>query len=79
MWYAFLPDALFCRDTARNAAVALASYVVLLLLALLLQRRTAQDYQERQLHRELEYLARLEESARRAESATGPRRSSCSG
>ena len=67
--YAFLPERAVFRDTARNAAVALASYVVLLLLALLLQRRTAQDYQERQLHRELEYLARLEESARRAESA----------
>lgn len=67
--YDFLPERAVFRDTARNAAVALASYVVLLLLALLLQRRTAQDYQERQLHRELEYLARLEESARRAESA----------
>ena len=34
--------------------------MILRLLALLLQRRTAQDYQERQLHRELEYLARLD-------------------
>ena len=67
--YAFLPERAVFRDTARNAAVALASYVVLLLLALLLQRRTAQEYQERQLHREREYRAQLKEAARRAESA----------
>ena len=67
--YAFLPERAVFRDTARNAVVALASYVVLLLLALLLQRRTAQEYQERQLHREREYRAQLKEAARRAESA----------
>ena len=67
--YAFLPERAVFRDTVRNAAVALASYVVLLLLALLLQRRTAQEYQERQLHREREYRAQLKEAARRAESA----------
>ena len=67
--YAFLPERAVFRDTARNAAVALASYVVLLLLALLLQRRTAQEYQERQLHREREYRAQLKEAACRAESA----------
>ena len=67
--YAFLPERAVFRDTARNAAVALASYVVLLLLALLLQRRTAQSYQERQLRWEREYRAQLKEAARRAESA----------
>lgn len=67
--YAFLPERAVFSDTVRNAAVALASYVVLLLLALLLQRRTAQEYQERQLHREREYRAQLKEAARRAESA----------
>lgn len=67
--YAFLPERAVFRDTVRNAAVALASYVVLLLLALLLQRRTAQEYQERQLHREREYRTQLKEAARRAESA----------
>ena len=67
--YAFLPERAVFRDTVRNAAVALASYVVLLLLALLLQRRTAQEYQERQLHREREYRAQMKEAARRAESA----------
>ena len=67
--YAFLPERAVFRDTARNAAVALASYVVLLLLALLLQHRTAQNYQERQLRWEREYRAQLKEAARRAESA----------
>ena len=67
--YAFLPERAVFSDTVRNAAVALTSYAVLLLLALLLQHRTAQGYQERQLRREREYQAQLEETAHRAESA----------
>ena len=67
--YAFLPERTMFSDTVRNALVALTSYAVLLLLALLLQRRTAQSYQERQLRWEREYRAQLKEAARRAESA----------
>ena len=47
----------------------LALALALLLLALLLQRRTAQSYQDRQLRRERTYQAQLKEAARRAESA----------
>ena len=67
--YAFLPERTVFSDTVRNALVALTSYAVLLLLALLLQRRTAQSYQDRQLRRERTYQAQLKEAARRAESA----------
>ena len=67
--YAFLPERAVFTTAARNALVAVTCYAVLLLLALLLQRRTAQGYQERQLRREREYQARLKETARRAESA----------
>ena len=67
--YAFLPVRAVFTTTTRNAVVAMTLYAVLLLLALLLQRRTAQSYQERQLRWEREYRAQLKEAARRAESA----------
>lgn len=67
--YAFLPERAVFTTTARNAVVAMTLYAVLLMLALLLQRRTAQNYQERRLRQEREYQAQLKEAARRAESA----------
>lgn len=67
--YAFLPERAVFTTTARNAVVAMTLYAVLLMLALLLQRGTAQNYQERRLRQEREYQAQLKEAARRAESA----------
>lgn len=67
--YAFLPERAVFTTTTRNAVVAMTLYAVLLMLALLLQRRTAQNYQERRLRQEREYQAQLKEAARRAESA----------
>lgn len=67
--YAFLPERAVFTTTARNAVVAMTLYAVLLMLALLLQRRTAQSYQERQLRWERAYQVQLKEAARRAESA----------
>ena len=67
--YALLPARTVFRTTMGNTLVALTSYVVLLLLALLLQWKTGQNYQERQLRQERAYQARLKEAARKAESA----------
>ena len=67
--YAFLPERAVFTTTARNAVVAMTLYAVLLMLALLLQRRTAQNYQERRLRQERAYQVQLKEAARRAESA----------
>lgn len=67
--YAFLPELAIFDTTVSNVMVALGFYVGALLLVLLFQRKTAQDYHEQQLAQDREYQAQLKEEARKAERA----------
>ena len=67
--YAFLPERAIFDATVSNVMVALGFYVGALLLVLLFQRKTAQDYHEQQLAQDQEYQAQLKEEARKAERA----------
>ena len=67
--YAFLPERAIFDTTVSNVMVALGFYVGALLLVLLFQRKTAQDYHEQQLAQDREYQAQLKEEARKAERA----------
>lgn len=77
--YAFLPERAIFDATVSNVMVALGFYVGALLLVLLFQRKTAQDYHEQQLAQDREYQAQLKEEARKAERANAAKTEFCSG